>query len=789
VRPLQRKVLREFVELRGQVLAIALVMIGGIATLVMSQTNYHALFDTREAYYREFRFADVFAQVKRAPLSLLAEVRAIPGVRQAEARVVAGVSLEIEDYTDPITGLLVSLPADAEAGAGLNRVFLRGGRLPHPYRSGEVVVGEAFAKAHALRPGDSLTAILNGRRQALEVVGVGLSPEFVYQIKPGDLVPDFERYGVLWMAHEPMAAAFDMTGAFNDVVLTLYRDAVPRDVLDRLDELLGPYGGIGAHGRDLQMSHRFLDEELGQLQVMTRLFSIIFLAVSAFLLNVVVGRLIATQREQIAVLKAFGYTRFEVARHYALLVLLMVSVGILPGLVIGAWLGRGLANLYMVFYSFPFLQWSLDPGVIAMGVLFALGAALIGTAAALNRVMRLKPAEAMRPEAPPSFRRALSERIGAGVLLDPPARMILRNLERRPLRSLMSILGIAMAGGILVMGRFQSAAVEHMIGLQFGFAQRDDLTVSFIEPVSPGALDDLAALPGVRLAEPFRHVGAILRNGHREYRTALQGLPEGADLRRVLDTKLQPHTPPRDGVMLTGYLADMLALKQGDQVEIEFLEGHRRTVFVPLAGTVQEYFGVGAYSDRRFVNQLLAEDEVISGAYLALNPGAREQVVAALRERPRVAGVTDRVAAIRSFRDTMAETMLTFTLVMTLLAGAIAVGVVYNAARLTLAERSRELASLRVLGYTRGEVKALLVGELMLLTFLALPLAFALGHGLCWLLVTVFTSDLYRIPLVISPSGFGFAGLLLLAAAALSALLVQRRLDRLDLVAVLKTRE
>jgi putative ABC transport system permease protein len=789
VRALSRKVLREFLELRGQVIAIALVMTSAIATLVMSLSNYQALHDTREAYYRESRFADVFAQVRRAPASLLSEVRALPGVREAEARVVAGVSLEVEGFADPVTGLLVSLPPEAESGAGLNRVYLRAGRLPHPLRGGEVVVGEAFAEAHGFAPGDRLVAIMNGRRKALEIVGVGLSPEFVYPIRPGELVPDFARYGVLWMAEAPLAAAFDMTGAFNDLVATLYRDAVERDVLDRLDQLLAPYGGIGAHGRELQMSHRFLSEELDQLRVMTVLFTVIFLAVSAFLLNIVVGRLIATQREQIAVLKAFGYRRGEVAWHYAQLVLLVVSVGVVPGLVLGAWMGRGLANLYMAFFSFPFLQWRLDPGVIALGVLFALASALIGTVAGLVRAMRLPPAEAMRPEAPPVFRRALSERAGLGALLDAAARMILRNLERRPLRSLMSVTGIAMACGLLVMGRFQAAAIEHMIALQFGFTQRDDLTVAFVEPTSASAIHDLAAIPGVRLAEPFRHAGAILRHGHREYRTALQGLPADADLRRVLDLGLRPLDPPSEGVMLTDYLAGMLDLRVGDAFEIEFLEGTRPRVVVWLSATVREYLGVGAYAERRYVNRLLGEGEAVSGAHLALDPGTRAAVVAALRERPRVAGVSDRLAAIRSFRETMAETMLTFTLVMTLLAAGIAVGVVYNAARLILAERSRELASLRVLGYTRGEVKALLVGELLVLTFLALPLGLAIGHGLAWLLATAFTSDLYRIPLVVSPSGFGIAGLVVLVAAALSALLVQRRLDRLDLVGVLKTKE
>jgi putative ABC transport system permease protein len=785
VRALHRKLWRDLKQLRGQVIAIGLVMVGGIGTMVMAQTNYAALAGTRALYYAEYRFAEVFARAKRAPLPVIAAVGGIPGVREAEPRVMGFVTLEIEDYEEPVTGQIVSLPRPGDPG--LNRLFLRAGRLPSA--DDEVVVGEVFAEAHGLRPGDSLVAILNGRRQRLSVAGIGLSPEFIYQIRPGDVFPDFERFGVLWMRYEPLATAFDMDGAFNDLSLTLTREAREDDVVDALDLLLRPYGGAGAHGRDLQLSHRFLSEELNQLQVMTRLFTAIFLGVTAFLLNVVIGRLISTQREQIAVLKAYGYSRLEVSLHYAGLALLMVAAGVPAGLALGAWLGRGMANIYMGFYRFPYLDWSLPPFVVALACGFALAAAAIGTAGGLARVFRLQPAEAMRPEAPPMYRRTLAERAGLAALLDPAARMILRNLGRRPLRTLLSVLGIGLAVGILVLSRFQGGAIEEMVDVQFGFAQRDDFAITFTEPASARAAFELAALPGVRTVEPFRSAAVRLRHGHREYRTALQGLPDSADLKRVLDADLQPAPLPEDGLLLTDYLAGMLAVRPGDVIEVEFLEGHRRTLAVPVAGSVKEYLGVGAYARREVVNRLLGEGGALSGAWLALETGARAGVVQELRARPRVAAVTDRSAMVQSFRDTMAESILTFTLIATLMAASIAVGVVYNASRITLAERGRELASLRVLGYTRREVRALLIGELFTLTFLALVPGFLLGVGMVYLLIEGFSSDLYRIPPAIEPQGFAIAALVVLAATALSALLVRRRLDGLDLVAVLKLKE
>ena len=785
MKALHRKLWRDFWQLRGQSLAIALVVIGGIATMVMAVTNHQALSDTRARFYETYRFADVFVVLKRAPLNLLQEVRALPGVAQAQARIVACVNLEVDGYDQAVTAQVVSLPEPGDDD--LNQLYLREGRRPE--RAWEVVVGEAFAQAHGLHPGDGFTAIVNGRRQRVTVSGVGLSPEFVYQIRAGDVFPDFERFAIVWMRREALARAFDLDGAFNQLSIRLMPEAAAHGVIDPLDRLLRPYGGLGAHNRALQMSHRFLDEELKQLHTMSRLFSGIFLAVSAFLLSVVIGRLIGTQRGQIAVLKAFGYSRWEVGLHYAQLVLLMVGVGVLPGVALGAWMGRGMADLYMDFYRFPFLEWSVQPVVWALAVGFGLVAAALGTAQGLLRVFYLSPAEGMRPEAPAVYRRTLTERLGGGQLLDAAARMVVRNLERRPLRSLMSVLGMGMACGILVMSNLQRDAIEEMIAVQFGLAQRDDLTVTLAEPASARVIDELRSIAGVQTAEGFRVSAVKLRNGHRSYTTALQGMSESADLKRVLDAALKPVRVPAEGLLLTDYLADVLAVRPGDLLDVEFLDGRRETLQLPLAATVTEYLGVGAYAQRTWLNRLRQDGDLVSGSWLKVPAEARPAVVAALRERPRVAAVSDRSASIASFRDTMAENILTFTLVATLMATSMAAGVVYNAARITLAERSRDLASLRILGYTRHEVRGLLLGELGTLTLLALLPGFAMGFGMSALLVWGMQSDLYRIPLVLLPSGFAMAGAVLLVAAGLSAWLVLRRLDQLDLVAILKTRE
>lgn len=787
MKPLQRKLLRELWSLRGQAFAIAVVIAGGVAMLIMSLSALDSLLLTRDAYYRDYRFADVFASAKRAPEPLREAMAAIPGVQHVETRVVGQATLDITGFADPAAGVFVSLPDGRNAE--LNRVFLREGRLPLAHRDNEVVVAEAFSQAHGFRPGDSLAAVINGRRQVLDIVGIGLSPEYIYQIRPGELFPDFQRYGVFWMNRTPLANAFDMDGAFNDVVLTLERQARAADVIDRLDHLLAPYGGRGAIGRDDQISHRYLDSELAQLRTMATLFPAIFLGVAAFLLNVVLTRLIGAQRDQIAILKAFGYSNGQVGAHYAQLVLLIMALGLALGLAGGLALGGLLADLYRTFFRFPFMEYQLRPVTVALGIIVTVTAGLAGTFTALRRAVGLPPAEAMRPEPPPAFRATLVERLGLQRLFRQPTRIILRNIERRPFKAALTVTGIALACGILMLGRSQEGAMDFLIRVQLGLAQRDDLTVTFVEPVSRRALHELASLPGVDRAEPFRATAVVLRAGTASYRTAIQGFERSSALRRVLDDELRIVPLPPAGVLLNDFLAAHLRARPGSRITVEFLEGRRETREVMVAGVVREFTGASAYMELDALNRLIGEGDAISGAWLGVRPGERQAVMRRLDEAPAVAGVTDRLGAIRSFYDSIAGIVLTQAFISTLLAASIAFGVVYNSARIALTERSRELASLRVLGFTQGEIAYILLGELALLTLAAIPPGFLVGIGLTYYIVATVEQELYRIPLVIRPDVFAFAATVILISAVLSGGAVARRLYHLDLVAVLKTRE
>lgn len=785
---LNRKLVRDLWAARGQALAIALVIGAGIAVFASMFSTFDSLDLTLSTYYERTRFGDVFASLKRAPLSLASEIEAIPGVAQVEPRVVVDVTLDVPGLSEPAIGRLISVPAVRRPI--LCDVVLRKGRYLEPSHPDEVVASETFAAAHGLQPGDSIGAIINGRRRELRITGLALSPEYIYSIRPGELLPDEKHFGVFWMESRALGAAFDMEGAFNNVVVTLLRGASEPEAIARLDRLLEPnYGGLGAIPRSLQTSHWYLSNELTQLRTSGALVPAIFLAVAAFLLNVVLSRLVLVQRAQIAALKALGYGNAALAWHYVKWSIVVSSAGAVIGIALGIWLGWAMTRLYTVFFHFPMLLYRLEPLVVVESAAIALVSAVLGAAGAVRRAVALPPAEAMRPEAPTRFSETWVERAGLKRLLSQPARIIFRTLQRHPGRALLSIVGIALAGSLLVVGNFSLDAVDVMMDLQFNVAQRFDVMVSTAEPASPAALDEFTRLPGVIDVEPFRAVAARLHVGHRSRHTAILGVPNGARLNRVVDSSTRVLDLPRQGLVLSVALARLLGARRGDLVTVEVLEGLRPVRLVPISDLVDEYMGTNAYMDLDALHHLMGEGAVLSGAYLRVDARDVDTLYRQLKATPRVAGVLLKRAALESFQSTFADMVASMQAIFVGFAAIIAFGVVYNTARISLSERSRELATLRVIGFTRAEVAYILLGELVLVSLVAVPFGLIVGRWFAALIARASESEMFRIPLAIAPRTYAYAAVVIIIATAVSAMVVRRRLDRLDLVEVLKTRE
>jgi putative ABC transport system permease protein len=786
-RALDRKLLRDLDTMKGQALAIALVIAAGISVFVSMFSTFTSLDLSLTTYYDRYRFGDVFAAAVRVPLPVAGRLAEIPGVAQVEARVVVNVTIDVPGMADPASGRLISVPADRRPG--LCDVFLREGRYLEPRRPDEVLASEGFARAHGLRPGDAVAAVINGRRRELRIVGLALSPEFIYQIRPGELFPDEERFGVFWMDRQSLGAAFQMEGAFNDAVLTLMRGASEPEVIAAVDRVLAPYGGAGAIPRALQVSHWYLANELAQLRTSGILVPVVFLGVAAFLLNVVLSRIVSVQRPQIAAIKALGYGNAAIAVHYVKWSLLVALAGAGLGLLAGVWLGRAMTGLYTWFFHFPILVFDLDARVMLAAVAVAAISATLGALGAVRRAVQLPPAEAMRPEPPARFGVSWMERAGLRRMLSMPARSVLRSMQRHPGRVALSTLGIALGASLLVVSNFSLDAMDLMLDVQFNLAQRYDLAVTFVEPTSSSAVHEIRRLPGVMQAEPFRAVAARVRVGPRSRMVSITGVPADASLNRIVDASFQVVRPRPGGLVLSDKLAELLRVVPGDTVVVEVLEGQRPVRDVPVADVVYEYMGMNVYMEQASLHRIMREGETLSGVYLSVDPSRVDALYRRLKATPRVAGVLIKRAAIDSFMETIAGMMRQMQALYVVFASIIAFGIVYNTARISLAERSRELATLRVIGFTRAEVSSILLGELVVVTLVAVPLGLWMGYGMAGALVTAMDTEMWRLPLVVSAGTYVYAAAAIVVATTLSALVARRRLERLDLVEVLKTRE
>jgi putative ABC transport system permease protein len=790
---LDRKLLRDLRLMWSQVLTIALVVASGLGGFITSLSAVDSLALARDRFYASGHFADVFASVKRAPNSLAATLLTTPGVADVQTTIEQVVRIELPGVVDPVLGQLIGV--DARLPARMNQVTLRSGRgLEQGTQEAKLsdqaipaLVSAGFADARGLRPGARMSALINGKRRTLQITGIALSPEFIFAGLQG--VPDLRGFGVFWVPRDALAAAYDMDGAFNRVAIKLAPGASEAAVLDALSAKLTHYGGREAHGRIDQASHAILDGEIKQQRVLGTLLPSIFLGVAAFLLNVVVSRLVATQREQIAALKALGYPNLSIGVHYLKLVLVIVALGLVLGVVLGDVLGRQFLHLYAQSFHFPSFEYRIAPWLLVVGFGVTLGTAVLGTLNAILATLRLAPAEAMRPQAPGHYRRTLVERLGI-TRLSPALRMILRNMERRPLRTALSTGGVAASVAIVVMGNFFSDAITYIVDAQFNVALRSDVVLWMPEAADDSARHEVARLPGVTMVESGRDVAVRFNNGHLSQRGTIQGLAQHAQLRRIVD--IDKHVVSSllgEGLVMTDRLAEKLGLRVGQMVRVEALEGQQRTVQVPLTATVREMMGLNAYMERRALNRLLQEGDLSTQFALAIERGREGELLQASKQMPRVIGAFSKATVLRNMQEVSAHNIRIMSTVLTLFATVIAVGVVYNNARIALAERTWELASLRVLGFTRAEVSGLLLGEMAIGIGIALPLGMWMGYGVVQLVSRLVASDQFLFPVVIEPSTYAWSAMVVLLAAAASALVVRRRIDKLDMVAALKTRE
>lgn len=787
MRVLDRKVLRDLWRMRINVIAIVLVLGCGIAILVMAVGMRGSLERTRLTYYASYNMADLAVSLVRAPATVGNTLEAIPGVSAVETRVTGLALLDLPGVREPASAHLVSLPRIGRPR--VNDLSLAKGRWPDPDRADEVLVNEALATANGFQLGQELAATLHGQRHSLHIVGIANSPEFVFVTAPGEIFPQQDRFGVIWMGEEALARAYDLDGAFNNAVFRLSPDVDPVKIKRTIDRTLEPYGSAGAYDRDRMPSDRFLTEELGQLATMAAFLPTFFIVIAAFLVNISLTRIIAAERSNIGLLKAFGYSDRAVAIHYAKGALLMSLVAAVLGSVAGWLLGRAMATVYQEYYRFPRLEFEASAGVYAAAMGIAVACGIAGSLTAVMAAVRLAPAAALAPPPPTSFGGGSAMLKAFSARLDAKSRIILRRIVRFPRRSATTVIGISLAIAVLVLAGTFPAVMERLMYVNFTEANRQDVSLSFVDAKEMGVVHAVMNLPGVIHVEPSRADRVVLSHAGRSVEETLIGLLPDARLSRLVDARLQVVDPPASGIALARALADKLDAKPGDMLQIEQTRGRKLINHARVARIVDPMVGASAYMEIDALARLMREPGRITSVNLRFDTAQYDRFNAAIKEAPALAGASFINLAESSMRENFDRSVGVMNFIYLSFAAVMAGGVAFSAARITLAEQERDLATLRVLGFTRLEVSYVLVGELAVLGLLAVVPGVMAGTLIGEWLMELFSNDLYSFPYVFNATGYAVAIGFALGCVAAAAMLVRTAIDHLDMVGVLKARD
>ncbi len=785
---LHTKLRRDLWSLKTPALAVALVMACGICMLTNTRSLILSLETARDATYQRYHFADLFAHLKRAPLSLAQDLRSLPGIAALEPSLTVRATLDLPGVNEPISAHIHSVPDHAEPI--LNRLHLRSGKLLSSASHQEILISESFALAHQLKPGDTLSALIYGKKQPLRIAGVVLSPEYVFESPPGASLPDPRTFGILWMRYEELSEAADLYRAFNTLAVTLAPDASAESLKNELDRRLRPYGGSRVYDRNSHPSHVRLRDELGVLRALAIGFPLVFLSVSAFMANTVLTRQINLQRDQIAILKAFGFTNRQIGFHYIQLTLVIIVAGTLLGVAAGIALSYQFVELYQLFFRFPRLDYFFSWPAFFFAFAASGGATLLGTLTALRSAFRLAPAEAMRPAPPASYRPALIERLPKlRQKISTPLRIALRNIERRPFKALFTSLALALSTGILIIPTALKESINFILDFQWDITVRYDVTLSLSEPGPARAISDFAHLPGVIHATPARMASIEISSGATSRRVGLLGLPPDCEFHQILGADYRPIPLPAHGITLSRKLAEVLGVGLGDSVTLNFLEGNQTSATLAVSALAEDFSGLIAYTQIETINRLLREGNIITSAHLTIDEPQLPTFYRAVKNTPRTAAIIIKDALRDSFRNTTAQFIGLLQAMYSTLSIIVCFGIAYNSARISLSERYHELATLRVLGFSQREVATVLISELAILTLIALPLGLLFGSGLAYGLFSTIQNESIRLPLILTPYNYTFAILVVLSATIFSLYFATRKLNQLDMVAALKARD
>ena len=792
MRVLHHKLIRDLRENAVTLAVVVAIIAIGTGSLIGLGCAQRILEASQSAYYRAYRFADFWVDVKKAPLSAVERIARVPGVEAVATRVIFDVIVDVPGEVRPLTGRLISTPARGFDRCINGICLLRGSGFSDD-RDEEVILSEAFAKAHRLRIGDRIQVILNRKRESFTIVGTAISPEYVYMVRgPGDLVPDAKHFGVLYVKDRYAREVLDFQDACNQVTGQLVPGA-PVDVdllLEQIDRWLAPFGVLEKTPRHRQASNRFLSDEIRGLGITAAIMPAIFLGVAALVLNILMIRMAQRQRTTIGTLKALGYSNRRVMGHYLMFGVAVGVCGGLAGCALGITMAWGMIEVYRSFFQFPDFVFQTYPDLLTIGIAVSVVFSVLGTLRGVWEVLRLHPAEAMRPRPPERGGRIWLERVTwLWNLFSFDTQLALRNVFRNRIRTFTSIVASALAVSIIFMAMVMYDSFLYLVDYQFEKVSHSDVDIGLRDEESVDALLEARELPAVDYAEPMFGIVCDLRHGPDSRRMSISGLTPDHRLITPMCADGDPIRIPREGLVLSSKLAELLHADIGDRLDLTPVRGRRETVQVRVASIVDSFLGLDCYADQRYLSSLVGEALAVNAVQASINPAELQNLYRRIKDLPNARNLTVRADAKQNIEKTLIETSVFSIGLMVIFAGVIAFGSTLNNALIEIGDRIREISTLRVLGYRPGQIAAMMFRQALVTFTVGVLLSFPLGLAMIHSIASAYDSELYRMPVVVRPVlvvvTLGLAFLFL----ATAQVFVYRQIKKLDWLEGVKVKE
>ncbi len=782
-----RNLIRDIKKSKGQFISILIIVILGVAFYTSLNSVFKNLSNSSDSYYKQYRLADIWVDLYNAPTSIEKKVESLPNVKMVTGRIVKDASISISE--ENATLRFITLP-DVKKDI-VNDIVIKSGRYFSEDDSNQCLLDEDFLKANNLELGGYIYPIINGNEVKLKIVGAAKSPEFVYTLKDSSqMMADNKKFGIIYIKQSFGEAIFDSKGSINSISIQVSNNNDIESTKDDIKKALKNYGIKSVIDRDEQTSCSMISEEIKQLKSMGGTFPVIFFMVASVIIYIMMGRMVENQRVQIGVLKALGFTNVQVLTYYMSYSTIIAVIGSLIGSILGTYMGLGLTRLYNQYFNLPLGEIKIYGEFVVPAFILTLIFCLFAGYNSCKIIFKIMPSEAMREKSPQGGKKTLVERIDfIWRNITNLEKIIVRNLFSYKRRALLTSLGIIFSSAILLVALGMNDSINFMINQQYGSIQNYDIKVKFSNLISVNELNSIKNIAHVKELEPVLETGVEISNGWKSKNVGFTALIKDPQMYKVEDKNGNNISLPSNGILISEKLANILGVKANDSVDIKFFFPGKEKEEVVIKGIVVQYIGLSTYTSMENLNSMLGEGMIASSAVLKLdNSEFENEVKNQLKDMPGVTSVESKSDSLNALLKNMGATKSSMG-AMIMLAAILLIAVLYNIATINIFERQRELATLKVLGFTNNEIKKLIFNENYIISIFGMIIGLPFGKWLGGLMMATSSTDSYTIPYVVKIKSYIIAIILTFMFTVITNFILMNKIKAIDMLEVLKNKE